>query len=271
MLAHSPNTILIALLHTKKDWALVQQTGIYRIPVRRAPEIVRDGTIVHIAFYFPVEYGDDGCQVQWYGKVNNLRIAPRIEAVPDEPHNPKSQSQYYLIGIEHLMKLDEPFVSLRPRRLLFIPTTEEKFFRPLSREINHLFNESPLENLLWDSFHQKNIPAERQYLVVAKRKEYVLDFAIFCKDKNINIECDGDRWHNHKERIEHDKQRNNHLESEGWAVLRFTTDMLTKGLAGVMQTIADTVNRYGGVVASTEVPISRYLQGPKDNQGRLFE
>jgi very-short-patch-repair endonuclease len=267
----STNTILIALLHTRKDWALVQQTGIYRIPVRRAPAIVRDGTLTHIAFYFPKEFGDDAFQVKWYGEVNMLRIAPRIEAVPDEPHSPKSHHQYYLIGIRGLIPLEEPFVSLRPRRLLFIPTTEQKFFRPLAREINHLFNDSPLENLLWDAFHAQRIPAERQYLVVARKKEFVLDFAIFCKDRNINVECDGDTYHNTKPRIEHDKVRNNLLESTGWAVLRYTRDKLTYELPWVMQNITETVNRYGGVMEPPPPYTPRYLQGPEDMQGRLFE
>lgn len=264
------NSILIALLKTKKDWALLQETGIYRIPARMAPDMVRNGTLTHIAFYFPKEFGPDGFQVKWYGVVSSLRVARRIDAVPHEPYHPKAHTDYYLIGVSDLMELEEPFVSLRPRRLLFIPTTEQKFFKPLAREINHLFNDSPLENLLWDTLYSKRIPAERQFLIKIKKKEFLLDFAIFCKDRNIDIECDGDTYHNTKPRIEKDKSRSNMLESIGWSVLRYTSDMLIKDLPWVTQNIVETVNRYGGVMEPDETLSSRYIQVSGDRQGRLF-
>jgi very-short-patch-repair endonuclease len=270
MRALTANTVLIALLHTKKDWALLQQTGIYRIPASRAPEIVRDGTLTHVAFYFPKEFGDEAFQVKWYAEVQYVKVRRRIEAVPDEPYHPRAQTDYFLIGLRNLSVLEEPFISLRPRRLLFIPTTEEKFFRPVAREINHLFNDSPLENLLWDSFYALSIPAERQYLMVVSKKELILDFAIFCKNRNIDVECDGDTYHNSKPRIEKDKVRNNMMESAGWSVLRYTTDMLTKDLPWVMNNITETVNRYGGVMVPPSPYSPRYLQGTENKQGRLF-
>lgn len=43
--APSPNTVLVALLPTVADWRLARGQGIYRIPVRSAPELVRTGTL----------------------------------------------------------------------------------------------------------------------------------------------------------------------------------------------------------------------------------
>ncbi|MBP9151725.1 MAG: DUF559 domain-containing protein [Flavobacteriales bacterium] len=232
--------------------------------------MVKDGTIEYLAFYFPKAFGKHAHRVEWYGKVNHLRIGSRAEAVPSQPNHPKAAAQYYIIGIEKPIQLTEPFESIRPRRLLFIPTTQQKFFYPIIREINHLFNESPLENLLWDSFVAKKIPAQRQYYLEIKRKLMKLDFAIFCANKNIGIECDGDQWHNQKPNIESDKDRDNLLESNGWASLRFTYDIITKSLPEVMATITDTINRYGGVKAA-EADAPRYLPSDKGGQNRLFE
>lgn len=264
-----PNTVLVALVLKPSDWQLVLNGGYYRIPVKSAPAMVKDGTIEYLAFYFPSSFGEHAFKVEWYGKVNHLRIVSRAEAVPSEPNHPKANSQYFVIGIKKCIRLEEPFESIRPRRLLFIPTTQQKFFYPLIREINHLFNESPLENLLWDSFVVKKIPAERQYFIEIKRKLFKIDFAIFCQSKNIAIECDGDQWHNQKPNIESDKDRDNLLESNGWATLRFTYDMITKGLPEVMDTITSTINRYGGVKAN-DADAPRYVPKDKGGQNRLF-
>lgn len=264
-----PNTVLVALVRNPSDWQLIQDGGYYRIPVRSAPTIVKDGGIEYLAFYFPKAFGEHAFKVEWYGKVNHLRVASRKEAVPSQPNHPKAEAQYFIIGIEKCIQLSEPFESIRPRRLLFIPTTQQKFFYPLIREINHLFNESPLENLLWDSLVVKGIPAQRQFYLEINRKKMKLDFAIFCENKNIGIECDGDQWHNQKPNIESDKDRDNLLESNGWASLRFTYDMITKNLPKVIGTITDTINRYGGVKANESEP-PRYLPTDKGGQSRLF-
>jgi len=264
------NTVLIALVRSKKDWKQVLEQRIYRIPTRSAPSIVSNGTIEYIAFYLPSEFGNERYSIPYYGKIHTIKMQPRIEMVPDEPHHKKAHVNYYRIEIEELLPLREPFVSLRPRRLLFIPTSEQKFFRPVAREINHLFNDSPLENLLWDSFYDKRIPAERQYQIETKGKTYHLDFAIFCQKKNLNIECDGDSYHNSKKAIEYDKFRGNQLASAGWVHLRFTTDKLTYELPEVMKTVTDTVNLYGGV-QEPQSDYSRYIKDDSDDQQRLFD
>jgi very-short-patch-repair endonuclease len=267
--SRGPNTVLVALVRQTSDWHLIQNGGFYRIPVRSAPVMIREGTIEYLAFYFPKPFGDHAYKVEWYGKVNHLRIVSRKEAVPTQPNHPKAETQYYVIGIEKCIQLSEPFESTRPRRLLFIPTTQQKFFYPLIREVNHLFNESPLENLLWDSLVVKKIPAQRQYYLAIKGKKMKLDFAIFCENKSIGIECDGDQWHNQKPNIESDKDRDNHLESHGWASLRFTYDMITKSLPEVMDKITSTINLNGGVKAN-ETDAPRYLPKDKGGQSRLF-
>ncbi len=53
-------------------------------------------------------------------------------------------------------------------------------------------------------------------------------------------------------------------------MLRFTTDMLRLNLPTVMQTVTDTVNRFGGVMEPPPPYTPRYLDNPDKGQGRLF-
>lgn len=267
--SRGPNNVLVALVRQPSDWHFIQKGGFYRIPVKSAPAMVKDGSIEYLAFYFPKPFKEHAYKVAWYGKVNHLRIVSRKEAVPSQPNHPKADAQYYIIGIEKCIQLEEPFESIRPRRLLFIPTTQQKFFYPLLREINFLFNESPLENLLSDCLVVKKIPSQRQYFLEIKGKKMKLDFAIFCANKNIAIECDGDQWHNQKPNIESDKERDSLLAGAGWVPLRFTYDMITKTLPEVMDRITTTINHYGGVKAN-EADAPRYLPTDKGGQSRLF-
>ncbi len=59
---------------------------------------------------------------------------------------------------------------------------------------------------------------------------FYLDFAIFCKERNINIEFDGDRFHLSEFNVKRDKNRNNILSSLGWSILRFTTEDIRRNL-----------------------------------------
>ncbi|MBK6629499.1 MAG: hypothetical protein IPG35_18245 [Flavobacteriales bacterium] len=82
--------------------------------------------------------------------------------------------------MEDLLLLPNPIHSRKPRRLLFVPTTLAKLVT--APEINFLFNDSPLENLLWTRLMDLGIPSERQYEVVVGPARPKLDIAVFCKE-----------------------------------------------------------------------------------------
>ncbi|MBK9599079.1 MAG: hypothetical protein IPO60_12375 [Flavobacteriales bacterium] len=42
-----PNTALVAIVPSRRDWELVRTQGWYRIPVRTAPEMVKEGGYPH--------------------------------------------------------------------------------------------------------------------------------------------------------------------------------------------------------------------------------
>ena len=98
---------------------------------------------------------------------------------------------------------------------VFIETTRAKFFHV--KDINDLFHDSPLEDVFWAALKKEQIAAQRQYHVRTDEAKYVLDFAVKCENGWVAVECDGDTWHAQTEQIPKDNQRNNTLESRGWA------------------------------------------------------
>ena len=250
----TPNTVLVAIMNQPADFLILQQQGWYRIPVstKMLPEIIRNRSVRYLAIYQTKKFKQGGCTIEWYGEVANITIAPRAALFPHESQrHPKANRMYYKIQVVNLRRLPRPIVSHRPRRILFIPTTEEKFFgaaRLEIPEINHLFNDSPLENLLYQRLLDARIFAERQYEHQQRGRRYRLDFAVFCKHKNLNIECDGMTYHYATtEQKLADNERNNHLTSDKWSVLRYPTRQLTNEMDSVMGEIKRTVDEYGGV------------------------
>ena len=109
---------------------LVQKEGWYRIPkMERTPKMVVDGSIKYLAFYHTSKFKKEKYSIRFYAKVLNIRIVSRKDLFPNEPRNhPKAGKIYYKIQIDQLLPLVKPIISHRPRRITFIPTSEEKFF-----------------------------------------------------------------------------------------------------------------------------------------------
>jgi very-short-patch-repair endonuclease len=94
----------------------------------------------------------------------------------------------------------------------------------------------------------EEIEAERQWWETDKATRYCLDFALFCPDRNIDVECDGDTWHSNPTAATRDNARNNFLEQRGWHVLRFNTGQLTDDPPTCVRNVATTINRCGGLI-----------------------
>ncbi len=102
-----------------------------------------------IAFYQPKAFAPEAFQIRLYGRISEIRVCLRRELFPNEPENANSDKRYYRLAVEDLQERPEPILSRFPRRVVFVPTTLEKFMR--ARELNDLFDESPLEDALWDA------------------------------------------------------------------------------------------------------------------------
>ncbi|MBU2445976.1 MAG: endonuclease domain-containing protein [Bacteroidetes bacterium] len=242
---------LVAIINNKNDLTIALQQNWYRIPVKtqHTPPSVKNKSLKYIAFYQTSVFMKEAFIIKWYGKVTNITIVKRNQLLPEEPRNPKSNDYYYKIEFKECHLLPNPIVSLRHRRMLFVNTTYNRLLN--SKEFNDLFIESPIEESLWRKFQNEKINAERQFMFIAKPLFYYLDFALFCRERNIDVECDGDKFHLSVVAVNYDKKRNNHLTKYGWVVLRYPTYQIKNNLNDVVGEIKETINRYGGLEISS--------------------
>lgn len=238
-------TVLVAIMNNKRDFTIARDKHWYRVPVRAAPRNLRELAVTQVAFYFTRAFGDEGYSVRWFGNVSRLSIVKRKELLPDEILDPKSEDDYFKIELSDLQALPKAIPSSRQRRVVFIETTRARLKH--ARELNDLYHESPLEELLWNGLKSENIPAERQFFIKSKDKWFALDFAIFCRRGNIDIESDGDRFHLESARVKQDKKRNNILQALGWSVLRYSSSDICIRLTETLDQVKDVVRANGGL------------------------
>ncbi len=255
-----PNTVLVAMITDRHDYARLQDECWYRIPIDTAPPIIRERKAKIIAFYPTAKLKEDKWKIRHYGTIKRMTEVGRHDLFPDEkPNSPKAHKRYYKIELEKLEELPQPIASRRGHRVTFLPTTERRFFGGYT-DINFLFNGSSLEERMFALLNDARIPAEREWVQTINRNTYLLDFAIFCKSRPIDLECDGDAWHDSPERVHYDKHRNNELESHGWSVLRFTQERIEREPEKAVSLLYDTINRNGGFQVLNEPDEFRYVQ-----------
>jgi very-short-patch-repair endonuclease len=238
---------LVGVVTRKKDWELVRSEHWYRIPVHTAPEGLE--SIQYLAFYQTRLFGEEKWAVNWYASVLSITQAKRSELLPDEPENPRAGADYYKIGLGELQRLPNPIPSRRWRRIVFIATSLERLMH--AQEINDLFKLSYIEEKLYATLQDAGLPAERQFFVREGGSGYMLDMAVFCRDSNLDIECDGDQYHSGRDKADEDRERDNTLTTAGWHILRFSGRRILRDTGHCLDTVKSTVRRLGGVSGAT--------------------
>lgn len=246
--------VLVAVLNNARDFRIAQQQHWYRIPATSVDKWLKDVWPPRwIAFYHTKALAPLAHGVYFFAPVIEIRRAFRWQLFPNEPTDEQSMRAYFQLFFEPLQRLPQPILSRRWRRIVFIPTTTEKFFSAV--EINDLYNESPLEDRLWAELKRRSIDAERQEFVRASGKNYALDFAVYCNQGKLNLETDGDTWHANRERAPGDNVRDNALRTAGWTVLRFSTIQIQEQMSEyTVPTILKNINRLDGIDDGRLVP-----------------
>jgi very-short-patch-repair endonuclease len=246
--------VLVAIVNKKLDYAILREQLWYRIPVSSVEKWIKDRWPPKwLAFYQTMAFGAEKHAINYFAEVLDIREVHRCQLFPDEPDDMRSKRRYYQIFVKSVQSLPAPIYSRRYRRIIFIPTTMEKFVN--ASEINDLFDESSLEDKLWAEFKRHNIPAERQEFTTARKKDYALDFAVYCAKGNIDIETDGDFWHANPEKAEQDNLRDHDLITGGWKILRFSEKQIREQSASYcVETVSENINILGGVDEGKVIP-----------------
>jgi very-short-patch-repair endonuclease len=256
-------------MNNHRDYTIARESHWYRIPVKSAPKIVRGYQVQYVAFYLTKVFGNEAFSIRSYADVDRITIVKRKELFPEEMDHPKKDEDYFKLQLRPLKDLPKPVVSKRWRRIVFIETTPSRLSN--AQEVNDLFHESPLEDAFWNALKAEGIDAERQYWIRHESLRFALDFALFCKQRNIDVECDGDAYHLQPVRVRRDKKRNNILEKMGWSVLRYGSQDIYKQLPSTMSQVKETINRLGGLQVPGKEGAYRALPlTPSRGQESLF-
>jgi very-short-patch-repair endonuclease len=243
--ARDRGEVLVGVITNPSDLEILKTQGWYRIPVLKAQKWISHRWPPNwLAFYHTKAITCEPYGIFYYAAVENIEEARRSELFPHERE--KADDLYYKVSLGPLQRLEQPILSRRWRRIVFIRTTWDKFTN--ATEINDLFDESPLEDRLWVELKRRQIEAERQYFVTVNGHDYALDFAIECKKGKLNVETDGDTWHCDPQRVPEDNRRDNDLELGGWSLLRFNTAQLNEQMVEYcVPTIVKKVEALGGL------------------------
>jgi len=239
---------LVGIVPRKNLWSVIQNEKWYHIPVESAPKNAQ--LAEYLGFYFPAVFGEAmQYKVNFYAKVNKVDVVKRIELFPKESQHPKANKDYLQFHLAYIKALPKPIPSIRWRRIIHIPTSYEKLMA--GKEINDLYDTSPLEDKMYLEMQKRKIAVERQFYVEVAKQFYCLDFGIFCKNGKIDLECDGEKYHTMYEALAKDRERNNELTSYGWQVLRFSGKEINRTMDNCFVKIERTIKNLGGILEAT--------------------
>ena len=238
--------LLIGIVLSKRDLSIFEEKRWYRIPVdafvTKDEETWPPGWV---AAFEGVRASGAAQQVLRYAEVVGIRTRTREELFSGLPSGDRAGRQYYQVLLGPVQYLPKALIPPRRRRTTFIETSIDKLRG--ARTFNDLFSGGRFEDDLWNAFQAHSIDAERQWHVSVDRKRYVLDFALFCRERNIDVEIDGRQHHAIESRSEYDADRDKDLTRKGWAVQRFRAEALQNGLSSCLAEVSEAIEKYGGL------------------------
>jgi hypothetical protein len=274
-------SVLVALWPQARDLAPARERGFYRVRPGAAVDRLGDLSCFHtLAFYQPDAFGQDSRCVCYRARVMAYERLTRAELLPEERDHVRGNQLYHCFRLGPLEELPRPIVSRRARRVLFIATTEQRLSN--ATEVNELFAGTPIEDDLFAALKREGLWPEREYHVELPRSEapharpvhHFLYLVLFCREQQLDVECDGDTWHLGAERARRDRERDNRLEANGWHILRFSTQDIQRDLPSTVTRVREAITRYGGIEEEPSV-VRRYQKdgrlGPGQGSLEQFE
>jgi len=240
--------VLVGVVKDKRDLDILLKENWYRIPVAYAPTQRFD----YLAFYQPTLFGRQGKRIRYYARVLNYRVIKRGDLLPDEPNHLRARDYYLQVHVGKIKKLPRPIRNIIPRRISFGFTTLSCLLK--SKNILQLYNVVPTEQIVGDGLSRGGIKAISQYYFLSSKKRYGLDFAVFCKQGSIAIECDNKKAHSGLRQQKKDKMKNNFLRKQGWTVIRLPEQDIVSDLKGCIVRIKKAVRKLGGLQKRCQAP-----------------
>ena len=156
--------------------------------------------------------------MRYYARVKKREIVKRIALLPDEPHHPRANDDYWKIMLRDVQMLPRPVKNIIPRRVSFGFTSLKNLLS--ARDILELYGVPKTEQIIAARLKRLGIHPVAEHTVSAEGKRYRVDLAIFCEDGKIAVECDNKKAHSGKMQAAKDKAKDAALRRLGWSVIR---------------------------------------------------
>lgn len=232
--------VLVSVLKDKRDLNILLTKRWYRIPVAYAPT----RHFNYLAFYQPALFGRRGKRIRYYARVLNCQTVKRCDLLPDQPNHPRAHDYYFRFRVGHVKKLHRPIINIVPRRISFGFTTLYRLLT--SKDILQLYDVIPIEQMIEDGLKRAGIKAIAQHYFSSGKKRYCLDFAIFCRQGSVAVECDNKKAHSSSRQREKDKLKNTFLRRCGWVVIHLLEDDIVSDLECCIIRVKKAVWGLGG-------------------------
>jgi len=142
--------VLVTILPKPRDLEIARLLGWYKIPVRTAPKVI---DVDYLAFYQPSSFGEKKWRIEFLAPVRGHELTTRGELLRNETSHPRVNDEYFKIQLGSLIKLPEPILASKWKRLTFLYTTGEYLSK--AKTINDLVVRNYEKQVLWKTLHEK--------------------------------------------------------------------------------------------------------------------
>lgn len=142
--------ILVAVMNDPRDLEIARLLGWYRIPLRSAPKVI---AVDYLAFYQTAAFGEEKWRITYLAAVKGYELTTRAELLRDERDHPAANQEYFKIQISPLIRLPQPVIADRWRRITFLYTTGDRLLQ--AHTINELIVEDEERRLLWQALRER--------------------------------------------------------------------------------------------------------------------
>jgi hypothetical protein len=217
----------------------------YRIPMAHMPS----RRFKYLAFYQPATFGWGGKCIRYYARVRERDVKRRNILLPDEARHPRAHDDYARLRVGAVRELARPIRNILPRRVTFGFTTLRRL--RTAKNVLQLYGVPETEEIVGNALRAAGIRAIPQRHVTGKdvegrKKRYRLDFAIFCVDGKIAIECDNRKAHAGARQRERDKVKDAFLRRHGWKVIRLAEKEIVANAGKCIAPIQRAIRGLGG-------------------------
>lgn len=235
--------VLVGVLNRQKDLEGVLKRHWYRIPAKHTPR----RRPAYLAFYQTRVFGKYGKAIRYYAPIKSSSLLRRIKLLPEEKDHPRAREYYYKFNLSKVRRTPHVIRNSSRRRISFGFTTLAKLQQ--SKQIGQLFDLIPAEDIMRQAFQERRIKAIHEYcLMENNRCRYRLDFALFCRQGKIALECDNEKWHSTSACRAKDRERDRYLTGHGWVVVHLTGQQIEKDTNSCLKKINKIITELGGVL-----------------------